>query len=156
MKPQFDKLEKYRYRVGMFASDPGQAFGCFRIPGPNGRELLVVSSTGIGQHLTGWEHVSVSAMKHTPTWNEMCFIKDLFWAPDEVVMQLHPGQADWINNHSRCLHLWRPQRQLIPLPPPALVGAQELGDLEKNPIAPAEAFKWVEKLQKAVEETTSK
>ncbi|HEX8807767.1 MAG TPA: hypothetical protein VF760_02095 [Xanthobacteraceae bacterium] len=154
MKLQFDKLEKYRYRDGLFGSNPGNPFGMFRIPGPIGRELLVCASTGLGQHVHGWEHVSVSASKHCPTWREMCFIKDLFWAPEEVVMQLHPGQADWVSNHARCLHLWRPTDVLIPLPPPAAVGVQALGDLEKNPITPVRAMEIVAKLAEEADRIT--
>ena len=39
----------------------------------------------------GWEHVSVSlpGQSRCPRWDEMCFIKDLFWAEDECVVQYH-------------------------------------------------------------------
>ena len=43
--------------------------------------------------------------------------KDLCWAAEEAVMQLHPPRSKWINNHPYCLHLWRPLNQEIPLPP---------------------------------------
>lgn len=141
MKLNFEKLEQYRYRTGMFGTNMGNPFGAFRIPSPMAnRKLLVISSTGLGNHLAGWEHVSVSSPKHCPTWREMCFIKDLFWAPYEVVMQLHPGKADWISNHAHCLHLWRPTELAIPLPPPALVGVQELGELSKLDAVPQAAI----------------
>lgn len=147
-------LEKYRYQHGLFRSPPGAGFGCFRIPGPCGRDLLVCSSTGVGEHIHGWEHVSVSAGKYCPNWREMCFVKDLFWSEDEIVMQLHPAKADWINNHSKCLHMWRPTDREIPMPPPAAVGFKELGDLEKKVIAPAEAFAYVEQKIKEAERKT--
>lgn len=76
-----------------------------------------------------WEHVSVTIMcKHKqvnrcPTWAEMCFLKDLFWGPDEAVMQLHPPKSEYVNNHEFCLHLWKPPVfKPIPLPPAIFVG----------------------------------
>jgi len=70
----------------------------------------------------GWEHVSVSLPGRCPTWEEMSFIKKLFWDPEDVVMQLHPAESDYINCHPFCLHLWRPIGQLIPVPESILVG----------------------------------
>ncbi len=69
-----------------------------------------------------WEHVSVSTPKQTPSWEAMCFVKDLFWGPEEVVMQLHPRQSEYVNRHKFCLHLWKPLGQTIPTPPQILVG----------------------------------
>lgn len=79
--------------------------------------LTVMASDGMG-----WEHVSVSLPGRCPTWAEMCFIKNLFWDADDVVMQLHPAQSDYINNHPFCLHLWRPVDKTIPTPDSILVG----------------------------------
>lgn len=76
-----------------------------------------------------WEHVSVSRPDRTPTWDEMCAVKAAFWSDDECVMQLHPPKADWVNNHQRCLHLWRPMATEIPRPPSMMVGYAELGVL---------------------------
>ena len=41
---------------------------------------------------------------------------------DEVVMQLHPAKKDYINNHPCCLHLWKPEKEEIPLPPLFMIG----------------------------------
>jgi len=77
-----------------------------------------------------WEHVSVHCragihpayyFNFTPTWDDMCFVKDLFWEPDEAVMQLHPARKDWVNNHLSTLHLWKPVNVEIPMPPKAFV-----------------------------------
>lgn len=65
----------------------------------------------------GWDHISVSTQHRIPTWEEMCKIKALFFEPEEVVMQLHPAEANYINFHPHCLHLWRPQNEAIPTPP---------------------------------------
>lgn len=68
--------------------------------------LHIIASDG-----GGWDHVSVSLPTRCPTWDEMCWVKRLFFEPHEVVMQLHPAESDHINNHQHCLHLWRPQTQ---------------------------------------------
>ena len=70
----------------------------------------------------GWDHVSVSHSDHTPTWEEMDYIKRLFFGDDETVMQLHVPRSDWINNFPYCLHLWRPHDKEIPRPPAEFVG----------------------------------
>lgn len=113
-------LEKYRIPFGPYGSDPGSTWGAFvDIPGPCGHKLRVIASDGLDPHCTEvpWEHVSVSLPNRCPNWPEMCFIKDLFFAPEEVVMQLHPAHSEYVNTHNFCLHLWRPLKAEIPLPP---------------------------------------
>jgi len=127
LKPE---VEQYRLRNGPFPSNTGDDFGAFFLPGPCGRTLIVMASSGDASLAIDWEHVSVSGDKHPPNWREMCFVKDLFWDEEETVMQLHPPKSRWINNHPRCLHLWRPKSQEIPLPPEITVGIKELGVLE--------------------------
>lgn len=90
--------------------------------------LRVIASRGGGEREIGgddpfsrWDHVSVSTERRCPTWEEMCFIKELFFNPDEPAMQLHPVK-DYVNNHPYCLHLWRPLDAEIPLPHPLMVG----------------------------------
>ena len=51
----------------------------------------------------------------------MCHVKDLCWDAEDVVMQLHPRQSEYVNNHPHVLHLWRPKVQVIPTPPKAAV-----------------------------------
>ena len=55
----------------------------------------------------GWEHVSVSRPDRCPTWEEMCFIKSLFWDSEDRVVQFHPPESEYINDHPYVLHLWR-------------------------------------------------
>lgn len=62
---------------------------------------LIVSDGG------GWEHVSVSLHDRCPTWDEMSFVKNLFWDEDDFVVQMHPPKSDYINCFPYCLHLWR-------------------------------------------------
>jgi len=110
------KLEEGRWREGRMASDAsfGMA-GMFSIRGPSGWPLKIVSS-GPDQE-SGWEHVSVSLANRCPTWEEMCFVKDLFWHDDEVVLQFHPAKRNYVNHHPFVLHLWRPVDGVVPMPP---------------------------------------
>lgn len=92
--------------------------GAYRIPF-RGVALNVISSTGLG-----WDHVSVSLPNRCPTWEEMEFIRGLFFRDDETVMQLSVPRSDHISLHPYCLHWWRPNDgQTIPRPPNELVGA---------------------------------
>ncbi len=64
-----------------------------------------------------WDHVSVSLEDRTPTWDEMCHVKSLFFDDEETVVQFHPPKSVYVNNHPHVLHLWRPTETVIPLPP---------------------------------------
>lgn len=119
-------LERGRLRNGPYGSDPGDTFGAFFIDGPCGRILKIIASGGDTVEGIDWEHVSVSLDNRCPNWPEMCFVKSLFWDDEDTVMQLHPPKSRWINNHNFCLHLWRPTKQEIPLPPDITVGVQGL------------------------------
>ncbi|WP_051650350.1 hypothetical protein [Selenomonas sp. AB3002] len=60
------------------------------------------------------EHVSVSitnSNKSTPTWKDMCRIKEIFWRDDEEVHQIHPKAENYLHgvgDLENVLHLWRP------------------------------------------------
>lgn len=76
-------------------------------------KLYVCASDGLG-----WEHVSVSVLnkQRSPTWDEMCFIKSIFWEKSDMVIQYHPIEEDYVSFHEYCLHMWRPINQTIPAP----------------------------------------
>jgi hypothetical protein len=78
------------------------------------RQLYILVSDG-----EGWDHVSVSVVgsDEPPTWAEMAYIKNVFFHPEECVIQYHPPQSRYVNIDTGCLHLWRPQRADIPMPP---------------------------------------
>lgn len=117
-------IEPYRILNTAWGSSPRADYGAFRVPGPHGEKLMIIASPG--DEGIPWEHVSVSCKTRCPNWQEMCFVKDLFWDEEEAVMQLHPPRSTWINNHPYCLHLWRPTGKDIPLPPSIAVGYKEL------------------------------
>jgi len=121
------RLESGRIVDGPFASKPIMRFyGAFLVRGPCGEELKIIASEGDDPITDGWEHVSVSTARRIPNWLEMCFVKDLFWREDECVVQFHPPRSDYINNHPRCLHLWRNTREEFKMPPAILVGVKDL------------------------------
>jgi hypothetical protein len=105
-------------------SNKGDDFGVFMVPAvlnPGRRNLNIIASGGA---LSGWDHVSVSLnmnAKTCPTWEEMCYVKDLFWEPDEWVVQYHPARKDYVNDHPGVLHLWKPIKETLPLPSKSMV-----------------------------------
>ena len=48
--------------------------------------------------------------------------KDLFWLPEETVVQYHPAKADYVNTHPYVLHLWKQIGSEFPKPPKIFVG----------------------------------
>jgi hypothetical protein len=102
--------------------------GYFIITGPGGRKLHIIASDQLG-----WDHVSVTVIvtlpdgfpktleDTVPSWDEMTFVKNLFFEPYEPAFQYHPPQSKYINVHQGCLHIWRPHNEQIPLPPLVMV-----------------------------------
>jgi len=70
----------------------------------------------------GWEHVAVSLLNRCPHWREMCFIKDVFWDAEDVVISYHPAKSEYVNRYATMSHLSRPTGVDIPTPPKDLVG----------------------------------
>jgi hypothetical protein len=118
----FHVPEKYRLYGGRMGSDASDGNnGMFPIPrsaaGKRPLDLCVIASDGLG-----WEHVSVSTLVRCPTWEEMCFVKALFWDDDDCVVQFHPPKSEYVNHHPYCLHLWRPTDHVMLMPDWILVG----------------------------------
>lgn len=106
------RIEKYRDNSlpEMPQSPRGASYGMFAVKG------MRVISSGVSEE-TGWEHVSVSRPDRCPSWEDMCIIKKLFWRDDETVVQFHPKETSYINNHPYCLHLWKKTGEEFELPP---------------------------------------
>lgn len=112
----FHVPNQYRLHKGFFGSDNTAGNnGKFYLPGAE--PLNVMASDGLN-----WEHVSVSLPTRCPTWDEMCRVKQLFWDAEDCVIQYHPSKTEYVNVHEFCLHLWRPMRVSVPVPPSYLVG----------------------------------
>ena len=94
----------------------------------------------------GWEHVSVAPFRrnYTPTWDDMCFLKNIIWNDEEAAIQIHPPKSEYVNNLSNCLHLWRCSYREMVLPPSCLVGIKD-GQTKENLIKEIEtAYKIAE------------
>lgn len=141
MRPDaYKSLSRFRVKTGPLAShDSLGNNGAFVIPftfDSQGRPEVASPShyrfSVIVSDQGGWDHVSVhisiirstrsgTLEERTPTWQEMCLIKDLFFGPEETVIQIHPPRSRYVNNHEHVLHLWRPYNRSIPMPPMFMV-----------------------------------
>ncbi len=115
-------VNKYRVKTGPMASDDSSGMnGAFMVP--CGRVVLgVVASDGRDWEqerlpLPKFDHVSVSLPARCPTWEEMEFIKRLFFRPEEMAVQYHVPIKRHINRNNHCLHIWRPIGVEFPMPP---------------------------------------
>lgn len=121
MKRTFsDRVERGRVTTGGHASSRGDDFGFFFLTTNGGTRLGVMVSPGCAE--VPWEHVSVSTQTRCPTWEEMCWVKSLFFDDEEAVVQFHPPKSKYVNFHPYCLHLWRPLNHDVILPPTIAVG----------------------------------
>jgi hypothetical protein len=116
----FHVPEKYRVKTGPLGSN--------ELMRNNGSFVIPIKLNNVKQTLftiasdeMDWEHVSVSRNDRCPTWEEMCIIKEIFWDKNDCVIQYHPPESDYVNNHPNCLHLWRPSKVAIPQPPIIMV-----------------------------------
>lgn len=128
----FHVPEAARIRNGMLGSDSSYGNnGAFALPSiETGWDLFLICSDGTDvdatDDLAQWEHVSVSARndKRTriPTWKEMCHVKNLCWDGEDVAVQFHPRESEYVNMHPHVLHLWRWKAGIFPTPPMIAVG----------------------------------
>lgn len=124
----FKTPNQYRIKDGpLGSSDSIGLCGAFEIPWPKveGCALFVIATDGEGMAM-GWEHVSVHGRTargiFTPSWDQMCHVKDLFWDAEDCVIQYHPPKSQYVNRHKNTLHLWRKSGVNFDTPPTILVG----------------------------------
>jgi len=114
----FHVPEKFRVTQGRHASTSEYGNnGAFMLKLRHSQTAYAIASDG-----AMWEHVSVSRTDRCLTWEEMCQVKAMFWDPQDCVLQFHPPEAEYVNNHPYCLHLWRPIGVSVPTPDSMLVG----------------------------------
>lgn len=82
---------------------------------------------------TGWEHVSIHInnciltkngienISEVPNYKDILIIKNIFWKENETVFHYFPSKELHINIHPYTLHLWKPKKTKIPMPPKELV-----------------------------------
>jgi len=119
---QMRLLEPFRIRQGIVGTDASYERNGFFTFKHGLHELRVLVSDGRDWKECGlpepvWEHVSVSLVDRCPTWEEMQYVKKLFWDDEETVLQIHPPQSRYVNHHPFTLHLWKPIGVELPLPP---------------------------------------
>jgi hypothetical protein len=125
----FKKLNSHRFSSGVFRSTPEDGFnGAFLIC-LNGQDVKIIASDALG-----WQHVSVSVRSgNPPSWAIMCQVKCLFFEPEDCVVQFHPPESTYVNNHPGCLHLWRcTDGREFPLPPQEMVGIKSAGVIQNR------------------------
>jgi hypothetical protein len=125
----FKVPERYRKQSVAFPStEVGDLHGMFIVPasGLSKAKIRCIASSGWADAVP-WEHVSVQPIppvRRCPTWEEMCFVKDLFWDEEDCVVQYHPPRSEHVNMAPFCLHLWRPTKDEMPRPPSIAVGVR--------------------------------
>ncbi len=133
-------LNKHRVRgptpsiPEIYFSDDSYGFnGLFRLPN-EGNIIRCIASDGMDADGPEWkwQHVSVSVEidKRPPRWGLMCWVKDLFWEPEDWVCQFHPAKSECVNFHPACLHLWRPLAEKLPTPLAIMAGPKRRNALK--------------------------
>ena len=117
MKTNAEIRADSRILIEVMSDDGGAGFIPNLDPKKSNRQARVVWSIG-----GGWDHVSVSWTNRTPTWEEMAKVKRLFFYPEEVCVEYHPAESEYVSYHPFCLHIWRYQQPGMPMPPAWMVG----------------------------------
>lgn len=119
---------------GRIYGEIGTTFGNFILKSPFGSYLFIMSSKAcdetwkeVGLPLPSFDHVSVSVggadkQKRLPTWDEMNWVKDLFWDAEETAVQYHPKKSEYVNFNPWVLHLWSIPSEPYRLPPIETIG----------------------------------
>ena len=124
----FKVPEKYRLKTCQMGSDESYGNnGGVIIPLIMEKQIRCIVSDG-----GGWEHVSVSVARHspsnshqiieTPDWIVLCKAKNLFWDEEDCVVQFHPPKSEYVNMHPNVLHLWRKVGEDFETPPKIMIG----------------------------------
>lgn len=119
-------LNKYRIRQEYNGGTP-EVFWTTADAGFNGMFVFWVNNTRVrclASDGEGWKHVSVTIIgdDRPPKWELMCAVKNLFFEPEDWVVQFHPAASEYVNHHPGCLHLWKPTVASLPTPPTWMVG----------------------------------
>ena len=68
--------------------------------------LRVVFSAMRERDGKNWIHVSCSRTDRLPSWEDLRAVKDLFIGKEREALQVLESDADYVNIHAYCLHLW--------------------------------------------------
>lgn len=133
MKTLSEIIASHKILIEVSGSDGGQGWLHLDPKRPNKQARVVWSNGG------GWDHVSVSWSNRCPTWEEMCRVKDVFFRKDETCIEYHPAEENYVNYHPYCLHIWKPQKQELPLPPTFMIGPKD-GQSKSDALREAAAY----------------
>lgn len=112
--------ESFRTSKGRYQSKCGDPYGWFEIPYKS-TKLFVMACEADADKGYPWDHVSVSTSSRCPNWEEMCFVKGLFFDDEETVVQFHPKKSEYVDRCKYALHLWRHVCDEHVLPPRIMV-----------------------------------
>lgn len=117
----FHVPNKDRIKSGTFASDDTFGNNGMFVFSKELTTYFIIASDG-----GGWEHVSVHCVINgkecTPSWDDMCFIKSIFWDEDDCIVQYHPAKSEYVNMHKHTLHLWKQINDVFPIPNKNMIG----------------------------------
>ena len=106
---EFEDVELKMERViKLFPTNSNKScirMGIFEFPLDNGEATLLCA----GLIREYWEHVFLD-LRHSercPTYEEMCYLKQYFFRKNEITLQIHPKQSEYVNACQHRLHLWR-------------------------------------------------
>jgi len=116
-RPFMDWRDKSPDVIAHYGGIGDETCGRFWVPVPfTDLKFCVIASCG-----GGWDHVSVSLVTRCPTWEEMSFIKHVFFEENEWAVEYHPTADKNLSLAPYCLHLWRPIVAYLPRPPAWMV-----------------------------------
>lgn len=130
----FHVPNKHRYKNPLSPLTSDDSYGnngFFLMPYQKANELQYRIQASDGAATEGglrWEHISVSIglpgkqALRCPTWDEMCYMKSVFWDKEDCVVQFHPAESEYVNTHPFVLHLWRSVDEKFPTPDKIMVG----------------------------------
>lgn len=68
--------------------------------------LFVMVSGAVELDGRRWVHVSLSRRDRLPSYDDLALVKRAFLGPDTRAIQLFVPEAEHVNRHRFCLHLW--------------------------------------------------
>lgn len=77
--------------------------------------MSVIASASIEADGEIWYHVSCARTDKTPSYNDLAWVKEI-WFGDLWAIQCFVPQAEHVNIHARCLHLWHCLTASSPFP----------------------------------------
>jgi hypothetical protein len=91
-----------------FRSPSGERMGAVAVYSAPALGLEARFSLDTMENGRQWLHLSVSHRSRYPTWDELREVKNMILGRDRAAYQVLPREADYVNVHPNCFHLWSP------------------------------------------------